>query len=254
MTSPVTITTPTLQVRQYLLPKRAHTLSECEDAVGINVTRRRFAVTDGATEAFDARNWAQRLAQNWVQSETASSVAEFSNWLAAEGRSLHDSWNALTLPWYSEEKARSGSFAAFVGVELEPAPRSWQWRAIILGDSCLFHRRDQALIKKLPLNDSASFGSNPILAASHPSVQAATLEHLVVDAGVMRLGDQLLLLTDGVAAWYLLLDETCDFATRAVFTRLLEKEDYAGLTQLFESERSSGRLKDDDIAIISLEV
>jgi len=254
VTSSVTITTPTLQVRQYLLPKRAHTLSECEDAVGINVTGHRFAITDGATEAFDARNWAQRLAQNWVQSETTSSVAEFSNWLAAEGRSLHDSWNALILPWYSEEKARGGSFAAFVGVELEPAPRSWQWRAIILGDSCLFHCRGQELIKKLPLNNSASFGSNPILAASHPSVQSAALEHVVVEAGVMMLGDQLLLLTDGVAAWYLLMDENGDLATRSAFTRLLRNEDSAGLTQLFESERTSGRLKDDDIAIISLEV
>ncbi len=254
MTSPVTITTPTLQVRQYLLPKRAHTLSECEDAVGINVTRHRFAITDGATEAFDARNWAQRLAQNWVQSETPTSVTEFSNWLAAEGRSLQDSWSALKLPWYSEEKARSGSYAAFVGVELEPAPGGWQWQTIILGDSCLFQCRDQELIKKLPLNNSASFGSNPVLAASHPSVQAATLEHVVIDAGVMKRGDQLLLLTDGVAAWYLFLDETGDSATRSVFARLLGNEDSAGLTELFESERSSGRLKDDDIAILSLEV
>jgi hypothetical protein len=254
VTSPVIITTPQLQVRTFLLPKRAHKTVECEDAIGINELRHRFALADGATEAFDARNWAQRLAQNWVQTEATLSVSEFSQWLAGEGRSLHDSWNELKLPWYSEEKARGGSFAAFVGVELEPAFGGWQWRAIILGDSCLFHCREHTLIKKLPLTNSTGFGSNPVLAASHPSVQAATLAHVVVEAGVMKLGDQLLLLTDGVAAWYLLLHETGDFETRSVFTRLLSNEDTVALTQLFESERSTGRLKDDDIAIISLEV
>jgi hypothetical protein len=254
VTSPVISTTPKLQVRQYLLPKRAHTLSECEDAIGTNETGHRFAIADGATEAFDARNWAQRLAQNWVQREATLSVAEFSNWLAAEGRSLHDSWRELRLPWYSEEKARGGSFAAFVGIELEPAFGNWQWRAIILGDSCLFHCRDQALLKTLPITNSADFGSNPVLAASHQSVQVATLEQVVIDSGIMKVGDQLLLLTDGVAAWYLLLDEIGDWQTRSLFTRLLQREDTAALTQLFASERSSGRLKDDDIAIISLGV
>ncbi|HKE56021.1 MAG TPA: hypothetical protein VKB46_04945 [Pyrinomonadaceae bacterium] len=254
MTSPVIITSPQLQVRTFLLPKRAHTAVECEDAIGINELHHRFALADGATEAFDARNWAQRLALNWVQTRTTLSLPGFSEWLAAEGRSLHDSWNELKLPWYSEEKARGGSFAAFVGVELEPAFDGWQWRAIILGDSCLFHCRQHTLLKKLPLTKSADFGSNPVLAASHPSVQATTFEHVVVDGGVMKPGDQLLLLTDGVAAWYLLLDETGDFETRSVFARVLRDEDNAALTQLFESERSTGRLKNDDIAIISLEV
>jgi hypothetical protein len=254
VTSPSIITTPKLQIRQFLLPKRAHTLIECEDAIGINEPRHRFAVADGATEAFDARSWAQRLAQNWVQIDATLDPAEFSIWLAAEGRRLQDSWSDLRLPWYSEEKARGGSFAAFVGIELEPGVATWQWRAIALGDSCLFHCREGELLKTIPLAHSVSFGSNPVLAASHPSVQAATLEHMVVDSGIMQRGDQLLLFSDGVAAWYLLLAETGDAETRSVFTRLLSSEDTAALTQLFETERTSGRLRDDDIAIISLEV
>ena len=75
--------------------------------------RCRFAVADGATEAFDARNWAERLAQHWVEHDSALTVEDFRQWVAGEGRELHDSWNGLTLSWYSEEKARDGSFAAF---------------------------------------------------------------------------------------------------------------------------------------------
>ena len=44
-----------LQTRQLLLPKLGHELSECEDAIAIDAERWRFAVADGATEAFDAR-------------------------------------------------------------------------------------------------------------------------------------------------------------------------------------------------------
>ncbi len=108
-----------LQLRQLLLPKLGHDASECEDAIAFDIHTARFAVTDGATEAFHAQQWARNLAEHWVQNETTLTIEEFRKWVAAEGRELHDSWNGLTLSWYSEEKARTGSFAAFVGVELD---------------------------------------------------------------------------------------------------------------------------------------
>src|SRR5262245_39221142 len=106
-----------LQTWQFLRPKLGHTSAECEDAIAVDSDSCRFAVSDGATEAFDARNWASRLALNWVQNESALTPPEFRDWVAAQGRELRDSWNGLSLSWYSEEKARNGSFAAFVGVE-----------------------------------------------------------------------------------------------------------------------------------------
>ena len=122
-----------LATRQLLLPKLGHEPSECEDAIAVDTQNCRFAVADGATEAFDARNWAQRLAQNWVQNQSASTLEEFREWVAAEGRELRDSWNGLSLSWYSEEKARNGSFAALVGVELDLKTDEPSWKAIALG-------------------------------------------------------------------------------------------------------------------------
>ena len=60
-----------LRRQQILLPKSGFELSECEDFIGVDEQNQRFAVADGATEAFDARSWAQRLAQNWVSSDSA---------------------------------------------------------------------------------------------------------------------------------------------------------------------------------------
>ena len=61
-----------IKTRQFLLPKSGYQLSECEDAIGINAETCRFAIADGATEAFDAQSWARRLAHSWVQVEAAA--------------------------------------------------------------------------------------------------------------------------------------------------------------------------------------
>jgi hypothetical protein len=75
----------------------------------------------------------------------------------AEGRELQDSWNGLTLSWYSEEKARKGSFAALAGVEFDLKTESPSWQAIALGDTCLIHCRNGMRLKSLPLSRSDSF-------------------------------------------------------------------------------------------------
>src|SRR5947209_20302168 len=109
-----------LQVNQFLLPKEGAQASECEDAIGVNAAAGRFAVADGATEAFDARSWAQQLAHGWVAAEPPLLTrAAFGAWVTEEGTALHGSWQGRALPWYAEEKARRGSVAAFVGVLLE---------------------------------------------------------------------------------------------------------------------------------------
>src|SRR5215470_8724489 len=143
-----------LQLRQLLLPKLDHDASECEDAIAFDTQTARFAVTDGATEAFHARQWATNLAEHWVRNQATLTLEEFRKWVADEGQELHDSWNGLTLSWYSEEKARAGSFAAFVGVELDLKTDAPSWQTIALGDACLLHCRGGALLKSLPLSKS----------------------------------------------------------------------------------------------------
>ena len=237
-----------LRRQQILLPKSGFELSECEDFIGVDEQNGRFAVADGATEAFDARSWAQRLAQNWVHSDAALTTEAFHDWVAAEGLALHDSWKQLTLPWYAEEKARNGSFAAFVGVEFDLEAEVPLWKAIALGDACLFHCRNGSLIKSLPLSDAASFNSAPLLVSSDPALYKSSAHALVIDSGACQHNDVLFLLSDAVAAWYLGHPEQNDFS--GVF----ESNDDAAVAAFFEHERQAGRIKNDDIAVIRIEV
>jgi len=243
-------TTWDLQLRQLLLPKLDQEASECEDAIAIDTQTCRFAVADGATEAFDARNWAERLAQHWVQRKSTLTLEEFREWVAAEGRELHDSWNGLTLSWYSEEKARKGSFAALVGVELDLKNESASWKAIALGDTCLLHCRKGTLVKSLPLKCSESFNSAPVLVASDSSLHETSMQSVVTDSGICQAGDVLLLLSDAAASWCLQRFENKDLDVPEFLSVKSDEE----LQEFFDTERMAGRIRNDDLAIVRIEI
>jgi hypothetical protein len=239
-----------LQLRQLLLPKLGQEASDCEDVIAVDTQTCRFAVADGATEAFDARNWAERLAQHWVRNESSLTPENFRNWVAAEGRELQDSWNGLTLSWYSEEKARAGSFAAFVGVELDLKSDSPSWQAIALGDACLLHCRRGTLLKSLPLSSSDSFNSAPVLVASDASLHDLTMQSLVIDSSGCQNEDVLLLMSDAAASWCLQCLENRDFDV----DNFLGTNEIDELSRFFDDERSAGRIRNDDLAIVRIEI
>jgi hypothetical protein len=238
-----------LQLRQLLLPKLDHEASECEDAIAFDTNTARFAVTDGATEAFHARQWATNLAEHWVHNESTLTLEEFRKWVADEGRELHDSWSGLTLSWYSEEKARAGSFAAFVGVELDLKSDTPSWKAIALGDTCLLHCRGGALLKSLPLSRSESFNSAPVLVASNSKLHDSTMQSVVIDSGSCENGDVLLLMSDAAAAWCLQRFEQGDFDANFLTAKADEE-----LIRFFDDEREAGRIRNDDLAVLRIEI
>ena len=239
-----------LQLRQLLLPKLDHDAAECEDVIAVDTQALRFAVADGATEAFDARKWAERLAQNWVQNEATLTLEEFRKWVAAEGRELHDSWNGLNLSWYSEEKARTGSFAAFAGVELDLRSEAPSWKAIALGDACLLHFREGVLLKSLPVSHSEKFNSNPVLVSSDPSLHESSMQSVVTDSGCCQSGDVLLLMSDAAASWCLQCLETGDLDVHEFLGTKPDEE----LQRFLDAERLAGRIRNDDLAIVRIEI
>lgn len=241
-----------LQSRHFLLPKSGHGVLECEDALGINHELRRYAVADGATEAFDASSWARKLAESWVQSDSPPlSVEEFQNWVAVHGKQLHESWSGLRLSWYAEEKARSGSFAAFAGIQLSAGADGLVWNAIALGDSCLIQQRSGALQLAFPISNYRDFNSAPVLVPSLDTLQRAAVARALVHTGKLEDRDALLLLSDATACWYLMLYETNE-PKRREFDCLMDSASDNELALFFEEERRAERIKDDDIAIIRL--
>jgi hypothetical protein len=239
-----------VQTRHFILPKEGSGPEECEDAVAFDAGALRFAVADGATEAFDARRWAARLAAEWVGAVRAPlTAAEFGPWLKEQGGWLHASWEGRKLPWYAEEKRRAGSYAAFVGLRLEGEGRRVKWRAVALGDSCLVQRRGGEVIAAFPLSRPEEFGSAPPLAPSSDSVRELALAKLVEAGGEAAPGDTFLLMTDALSAWYFDASARRDPAAER-FDSLLAASENGSLAELVRRERAAARLKDDDVAVV----
>jgi len=243
-----------IQTNHFLLPKSGIELSECEDAIGVNEPSYRFAIADGATEAFDSRSWAQLLVNDWVQLDPIVQTAEdFATFVAKQAQTLHDSWRDLKLSWYSEEKARDGSYAAFVGLQLELDESSPRWRAIALGDSCFMHCRNDKILTSFPILRPEDFNATPLLVPSHSSLRHLTFERVAMKGGLLQDGDVLMLLSDAAACWYLRKDEQME-QLRSSFDMLLKTNQNVGLLELISAQREGGRMVDDDIAVIRIEV
>ncbi|HEX8118641.1 MAG TPA: protein phosphatase 2C domain-containing protein [Pyrinomonadaceae bacterium] len=241
-------------VRHFVLPKDGSGAEECEDAVAFDAGSLRFAVADGATEAFDARRWATRLAAEWVGAVRAPlTAAEFGPWLKEQGEWLHASWEGKKLSWYAEEKRRSGSFAALVGLRLEADGRGMGWRAVALGDSCLVQRRGVEVVASFPLDSHEAFNSTPWLVPSSEGVRETALARLVEREGRAEAGDTFLLMSDALSAWFLETSARRD--PRAdEFDSLLAASENDSLSELVRRERAAARMKDDDVAVVRVEV
>ncbi|HEX8281872.1 MAG TPA: protein phosphatase 2C domain-containing protein [Pyrinomonadaceae bacterium] len=241
-----------VETRHFVLPKEGSTDEECEDALAFDAGALRFAVADGATEAFDARRWAERLAREWVGAVRAPLTAgEFGAWLGEQAEWLHASWEGRKLAWYAEEKRRAGSFAAFVGLRLEASQGRAGWRALALGDSCLVQRRGGETVASVPLKSPEEFGSTPPLVPSRESLRAAALSRVVEAEGRAEPGDTFLLATDALSAWYFEALARRPEAAQE-FDSLLAASDNESLAALVRRERAAARMRDDDVAAVRI--
>ncbi len=176
-------------------------MSECEDAVAVDPLRGRFAIADGASSCSFAREWAQLL----VQANLDSPVRwreRWSDWLPP----LQARWwklvNGIPLPWYGRNKVQQGAESTLLNLVVDSSG-SWRWWSSAVGDSCLFHVRDQQLLMTFPVQHSAEFGLTPNLVGSQmaASFVTGTLEKWM--CGTFQTGDVFVLATDALAEYLL---------------------------------------------------
>ncbi len=106
-------------VKNFWVPKYGNTAEEYEDASASSTYR--FAVADGATESSFAERWAQGLVKAFTSTpldHIRNPKVPLAEWLDPLQKEWHKSVPWDRLPWYADEKARTGAFAAFLGVEI----------------------------------------------------------------------------------------------------------------------------------------
>jgi len=238
------------------MPKEGNTLAEYEDAYWPREKQfgdslpLRLAVADGATETSFSGLWARLLVTAYGRSRL--SEGNLQSALDQIRRVWRRSVGQKPLPWYAEEKLRSGAYASLLGLTILPPEASeGDWHASAVGDSCLIQARGDEMLSSFPFSHSEEFNSRPFLIsslASHDSPETGVNSM----SGRWRPGDTFFLMTDALAAWCLRGVESGE----DVFERLRLVETQTQFESLVTELRSTidgdgpPCMKNDDVTLV----
>jgi hypothetical protein len=135
-----------------------------------------------------------------------------------------------------------------------PTATAGHWRALAIGDTCLFHVRENAMIEVGPLQKSDEFDSRPVLLASRgPQQLAGSDTHVRMLGGTWRSQDTFYLVTDALAKWMLEQHEA-GVSPWQVLQELGTDAEEVPFERLIADLRSSKALHNDDTTLLRVEV
>lgn len=246
------MTTTAIRCRSFFLHKDGNKADEYEDAFAGDTTLGRFAVADGATESSFARQWAKLLVEGFVAANEGRTTVD---WIPALQKRWAEAVDALELDWFGEEKRENGAFATFLGlvVKKPQGAADGRWKAVAVGDCCIFQVRDDALLGAFPINQAAAFGNRPALIGSRhvPKQQEFRGKQRI---SRWQAGDRFFLMTDALAQWFLQRDEERRKPWQSLLRRLDDPKATAALTAYVEQLRRRDELKNDDVTLLAIDL
>ena len=230
----------------FWMQKAGNLPEEYEDAFAPNASpdadtgRDEFwcAVADGATETSFSGLWAQLLVDHFVNQRPAQIKADHLSGLALNWRQAIDARTAhKPLPWYAVEKLERGAFSSLIGLTIRA---DGSWRALCVGDSCLFHVRPHQAIRAFPYYHPDQFNNHPVLLSTNAEsveVQGAR--------GKWQDGDYFLLMTDALAHFFL--------SQRKLRAHLVSDAlDQTGFEQIVAEARDDRICRNDDVTLLKI--
>jgi hypothetical protein len=245
---------PFLRWQAFHTHKRGNTADEYEDAFAGDPARARFAVADGASESSFVATWAKLLVEGFVAA--AGRPWRELDWLAPARQHWAADVDGRPLPWYAEEKREQGAFATLLGVAFGKGRTKTDaniWRALAVGDSCVFCLRGGKLRPSFPLKRSADFGNLPALLGSRGR-PADTPRPVRRARGKWRPGDRFLLMTDALAEWTLRRNEENQQPIADVEELLAESAPQDAFAGWLEEQRDHHGLRNDDVTLVIVDL
>lgn len=243
-----------LRWRAFRLWKRNNAPEEYEDACAGDATAGRFAVADGASEASFAALWARLIAERFVAHP--GKPWQTLDWLEPLRTDWADQVDSLPLPWYAEEKRELGGFATLLGLVFHPPreDRPGTWRALAVGDCCLFRTRGKRLLQAFPIARSEDFSNRPRLLGSRAQGPELLDPEREQARGHWRIGDRFLLMTDALAQWFLLRTEQGGQPLLEIRELLAEADSEAAFAGWIDERRSQHGLRNDDVTLAVIDM
>ncbi len=221
--------------------KHEESPSDNEDAYRLVPDVGRIVLADGASESFDARNWAQLLVDRMADEDLS---------VAAVGACAH-AYEALhdpeQLTWSKAAAYQRGSFATLLVVQ--DLPESSSVRVSAVGDSLAVWLDADTMLASVPYGSSEQFLDKPSLLSTRMDLNEPDGLHCSVhEWGYEQQGHRFLLcMTDALGAWLLSHQERGDASALEALRSIRESHE---LVELVERERAAGRMRRDDSTLI----
>lgn len=240
----------TLKVYPFITHKKAENSDDCQDAIRVNEDDSRYAVADGATRSFFPKQWAELLVNHFC--ETFNLVLSRENWKEwlvpiqeewykrVEERVKERNQFYLTNSFNSREPAVS----TFIGLEVDKTQLKWQ--AVVIGDSCLFHKGNIGFRSYL-VEKSEDFTNRPEVFASFPEKNHYNPTFI---SGNIQSGDMFILATDALAKW--ILEHKATGNLEDILNQFRQIEDDESFDRFVHQARDneSIRLVNDDVTLM----
>lgn len=250
-----------LSVTVHRMPKKGNTSAEYEDAFyprreGELIGKKfRFAVADGASEGMLSGPWASILTRTYCQTDKSAKSMEdllvraHEEWLRWRAHYLQRR-EQLNRPiqWFEEPGLEKGAFSTLLGLSLVDEG----WKAVALGDSCLFHVRGETLALSFPIQQAVDFGVRPFLIASDPPRNDGLFDHVHQAEGEWQIGDQFYLVTDALAHWLMEEVEAEQPPWNVLHQHVTSKPD--DFAAWINDLRSAKQMRNDDVTLVCVEI
>ena len=255
-----------LKVKSFITHKKSETLDACQDAwaaiFSINLEQdqeqriERYAVADGATRSFYPKQWAELLVNNFCEATELTLAEEnWEEWICPSQKEwyeqIEERVNKLNR-WFLTNRfnRRESAVSTFIGLEIDKS--NAEWKAMIIGDSCLFHRSDTEF-KSYLIENSADFTNRPEAFASFPKDNPiGSPPEFISD--IAKPGDTFILATDALAKWIVQHKEAGKLAE--VLCQLNELETDEQFYQFVDVARQDTEmpLVNDDVTLMLISV
>ena len=246
-----------LQTYVLKIEKNGNKSAENEDAAAVwrGGTGLLLALADGASASIYAGAWARMLVRRFVRRPFWTVAA-----LRYRARKLGGVWLCKHaqpgLPWYAVKKLESGAAATVVGVSIQLPMRPTElgsWKALSIGDACLFQIRGSAMLRMHPDLEPAAFGNRPALLYTITIRNQRVAQALALADGEWDRGDKFILASDALARWIRVRVDAGQDGWQ-VLLALAGKPDWEPAFRSWAlQEQAGGRLKNDDLTMVLLE-
>lgn len=223
--------------------------SECEDSISFNLRKGRFAIADGASSSMFSDVWASCLTSNVITLDTdlfKNTTELFHILVPLARREWYSRIEWSNLKWFQTNKSFQGSHSTLLYVEIKRLEDGDIYRALAVGDSCLFVLSDNGFYS-FPYKNVSQFNNTPKLVWTGRKRQKDNETELVypdfaTTSGHLRHDTDLILATDALSKW---LIETHNFEE---IKRLIGHEQE--LREFLTTEIDAKRMRNDDISLI----